>query len=1109
QLIRICRRLTLFPNESLYLTIQKATLSRFMPSLVRTALEELMINNEILPPSEPINIEKLKIEILPSRDDPQILRIGEVEQPITKDSNPLLVPDVVFHENPKQTEILMQMLQDYQLGVGKNKLADYFLQLLKLPREYIQLHRDTTVQSLTAIPSIINGVLQFEDSPLVKAVKNGHILVVDEADKAPTYVTAILRNLLEDGQMVLGDGRRIVSSLTSKTSKEDCIVIHKNFRMIVLANRPGNDFYREIGDVFSCHTIDNSDPDSEMFLLRNYAPSVSNDLLLKLTAAFSDLRKLVDEGLISYPYSTRELVNIVKHMQQYPNEGVSYILQNILDFDQYDKVSKDLLIAVFQKHGFPVGLESDYTIRLGKSVPLIGPVITEVWTKSNLERKICEVRKFTMNFRGSWEIHMSEAKELDRTEGRIHTFTEQIYTFRILTHGEALDIVGLDDGSLFVVTTNPITLHAICQNHQKLSTSSPEETIMLKDFEVIGILVFYQKGRPSIIMLDFNTNTSHIIETSKKIAQLYLVKPDVWLFRDFFDKQFLIYAQSDNNFENLIPNVVERFDVKGLLKSTPAEITYLSQEGVAQANVLSARFLQTNNASIAASIISNLPEALISNMSDVEVLSYMRDASDDGNYENFYKNLKNVSIYLTKSGQLATVIPSKDGRSTGYLELFNPIQKILWRIILPLSIPGVDKNNSLLSATGHQYVQSDRMAASLLELPNGDLLTMDNSGIARIWQVDAGELVKAVNAWKKLVGNIDQRTLSIIYDDPEGNITNSTSENGTPIDGVSGRQQTFVDVKNLELRAEPKQPLELTDAQRELHKMVMQKRLEQINMTQEDFELYRSYKADVQREIRELHVILESIEAKDKERIWLKNQSSGDVDDTKLIEGLTGDINIYKRRGESDPESGFYQAHPKKIYFVFDLSASMYRFNSHDRRLDRSMEVALMIMESFKSFEHKFQYQIFGHSGDSPNIEFVKKGEYPRTEKETFKVLSRMHAHSQFCLSGDETSFCNIDNTMSAVTHAIKDITKEAADDYFVIVLSDANIQQYKINPEDIAKALKEDERVNSFIIFIGSLQDQAEKLKKSLGSHAHICLNNKDLPQIMKSIFLASMLKG
>ncbi len=62
----------------------------------------------------------------------------------------------------------------------------------------------------------------------------------------------------------------------------------------------------------------------------------------------------------------------------------------------------------------------------------------------------------------------------------------------------------------------------------------------------------------------------------------------------------------------------------------------------------------------------------------------------------------------------------------------------------------------------------------------------------------------------------------------------------------------------------------------------MQKRREQINMTQADSEVFRSYLANVQREIRELRVILESIEAKNKERVWLKNQSSGDVDDTKL-----------------------------------------------------------------------------------------------------------------------------------------------------------------------------------------------------------------------------------
>ncbi len=46
-------------------------------------------------------------------------------------------------------------------------------------------------------------------------MKNGHILVVDEADKAPTNVTCILKTLVESGEMHLSDGRRIVSGKTN------------------------------------------------------------------------------------------------------------------------------------------------------------------------------------------------------------------------------------------------------------------------------------------------------------------------------------------------------------------------------------------------------------------------------------------------------------------------------------------------------------------------------------------------------------------------------------------------------------------------------------------------------------------------------------------------------------------------------------------------------------------------------------------------------------------------------------------------------------------------------------------------------------------------------
>jgi hypothetical protein len=44
-------------------------------------------------------------------------------------------------------------------------------------------------------------------------VREGRTLVVDEADKAPLEVVIILKGLVEDGEMLLSDGRRIVSDI--------------------------------------------------------------------------------------------------------------------------------------------------------------------------------------------------------------------------------------------------------------------------------------------------------------------------------------------------------------------------------------------------------------------------------------------------------------------------------------------------------------------------------------------------------------------------------------------------------------------------------------------------------------------------------------------------------------------------------------------------------------------------------------------------------------------------------------------------------------------------------------------------------------------------------
>ena len=219
-----------------------------------------------------------RIDTLPS--GARVLRIGSTVAPVATPQNAALVPDVLFFDMPKHVALLEDMLKDMLLGehlllignqgVGKNKLSDHILQLLQREREYIQLHRDTTVQSLTLLPSLQGGVVVYEDSPLVKAMDHGRVLVVDEFDKAPTEVVCVLKGLLEDGEVLLSDGRRFISPKSPLfahyhgSSVDGVEVIHQDFRVIALANRPGypflgNDFFREMGDVFACHVVENPD----------------------------------------------------------------------------------------------------------------------------------------------------------------------------------------------------------------------------------------------------------------------------------------------------------------------------------------------------------------------------------------------------------------------------------------------------------------------------------------------------------------------------------------------------------------------------------------------------------------------------------------------------------------------------------------------------------------------------------------------------------------------------------------------------------------------------------------------------------------------------------
>ena len=323
QLLRLARRLEMYKDENAYDLINKACLARFLPTLAKESLDKMM---------EKLGVEKTiqtLDENIKCTVENNLLTIGNTSAPLFKPESGGKVPETLFYDTPENLTLMEGMLQDYVLGehillvgnqgTGKNKLVDRMLNLLNKPREYIQLNRDTTVQTLTLQPTVREGVIVYDDSPLVQAAKTGNILVVDEADKAPTNVTCILKSLVESQEMILSDGRRIVPT-DSRETGANIIHLHPEFRMMVLANRPGfpflgNDFFGTLGDLFACHVVDNPSMESELAMLRKYGPNVPEDTMRRVVKAFAELRTMADEGQIHYPYSTREVVNIVRHLE--------------------------------------------------------------------------------------------------------------------------------------------------------------------------------------------------------------------------------------------------------------------------------------------------------------------------------------------------------------------------------------------------------------------------------------------------------------------------------------------------------------------------------------------------------------------------------------------------------------------------------------------------------------------------------------------------------------------------------------------------------------------------------------------------------------------------
>ncbi len=197
-------------------------------------------------------------------------------------------------------------------GCGKTSLVCQAASRLNWPCQLVPVHGRLELDDLLGQKVLDNGSTPFQDGALTKAVREGHLLILDEMDVADPAELAGLYDLLDGAPLVLAQ------------NGGEIIPVHPRFRFVATGNSAGagdgSGLYQGVLrqslawlDRFRVIEVDYPDETTELTILEQVVPNLPVIVRENMVKLAHEIRRLFvgsqeGEAQLSCTLSTRGLV---------------------------------------------------------------------------------------------------------------------------------------------------------------------------------------------------------------------------------------------------------------------------------------------------------------------------------------------------------------------------------------------------------------------------------------------------------------------------------------------------------------------------------------------------------------------------------------------------------------------------------------------------------------------------------------------------------------------------------------------------------------------------------------------------------------------------------